>query len=460
METDVDNSVEMGITGQMDEDAPQWWTRPKRVLRAEVLPGDPLDPASLVDHEPPNGVGITVLQGVSYDPGSAAYRFHSAVNETTPHASLFAVLGENNPFSVAQRQIDVFRDLPTFRRAMRECDVLHLHVDLELIALARVGRKKRGSTHWDGALIHHYHGSTEPRVTPWQGPNEPTLFNIYGRFDQELGAIRCGARLNHLHMGDPTVEWVPMTQPVHRYYALRQLKRLPGVPGQDRPVRIAHSPTYRKIKGTEALLEVVSGLQRKGRKVQVVLIEKLPHGKALELKATCDLCFDSFWLGLQGSGLEAGAMGIPVIAGDPETRQFHVEHLGGCPYVYANDRATLSAALDQLMDSVEHRADAGNAIGWYVWTYHSYEAVAARYLDMLTRRAPHLAERIERARYEAVHYGGDSALHHERPDARQNATRRIRTPRHEPFTNPHNGIRAPKFPTRVHVPARQPLVTR
>lgn len=452
METDVDNSVEMGITGQTDEDAPQWWTRPKRVLRAEVLPGDPENPASLVDHEPPNGVGLTILQGVSYDPGSAAYRFHSAVNETTPHASMFAVLGENNPFSVAQRQIDVFRDLPVFRRAMRECDVLHLHVDLELIALAQVGRRKRGSTHWDGALIHHYHGSTEVR-SDWQG-TAPTLFSIYGRYDQELGAIRCGARLNHLHMGDDAVEWCPMTQPVHRYYALRQLKRLPGVPGKDRPFRIAHSPTYRKIKGTEALLDVVADLQKKGRKVEVVLIEKLPHGKALELKATCDLCFDSFWLGLQGSGLEAGAMGIPVIAGDPETRQFHVEHLGGCPYVFANDRHALTEVIERLMGSPAQRAEAGNAIGWYVWTYHSYEAVAARYLDMLMRRAPHLAERIERARYEPVHYAADSARCHERPTAKP----WIKTPKAQPFTNPHNGIHAPKFPVRL--PQPQPMVVR
>ncbi len=46
-----------------------------------------------------------------------------------------------------------------------------------------------------------------------------------------------------------------------------------------------------------------------GIDIEPVLIENMEHGAALRLKASCDAVFDSFWLGMQGSGLEGAAMG-------------------------------------------------------------------------------------------------------------------------------------------------------
>jgi len=378
----------------------RWWTRPRRVIRTERLEGDIGEPRSFIDHEPPNGVGIKVFNATAgADPGVAAYRFHSAINETTPHASLYAQYGDMS-WLAPDRQLDMGRDMAECREAIRECDVLHSHMSYvvaEVTKTVRTGQHPNSHgwllshfEHSPGVLVHHYHGSV--------APGQPTLADNFELVDRDFDAIRVGARLTHLTWGDD-FEWVPITVPVRRYYALRDHLRPTGIPGVDRPFRIGHSPTLRAIKGTADFEAVVADLRAGGVNVEAVLIEKKRHGEALAMKATCDAVFDSFSLGIQGSGLEAGAMGLPVIAGDPEVRALYEQHVGMCPYVFANSRSDLAEAIYWLAHDRDGRQQAAETVGWYVWAYHSYGAVAARYLAMLARRAPHLAERIADAWY-------------------------------------------------------------
>ena len=158
-------------------------------------------------------------------------------------------------------------------------------------------------------------------------------------------------------------------------------------------MRVGHSPTEPKLKGSAVLEHVIGELRAAGVPIEFVRIEKLPHGEALAVKATCDVVFDSFFLGLQGSGLEAGAMGIPVIAGDTRVARLHVERFGECPYVFADDAEELENALVGLMDA-EAYALAAARIRRFVWRHHSYEAVARKYLTILAGAAPALARRI------------------------------------------------------------------
>jgi hypothetical protein len=178
---------------------------------------------------------------------------------------------------------------------------------------------------------------------------------------------------------------------------LRAMYRPAGRGGTDRPFRISHSPTDRSIKGTETLVAVVDRLRAQGFKIECVMIEGMKHPRALAWKATCDAHFDSFWLGLQGSGLEAGAMGIPVIAGDERTRRLHAEVVGYCPYVFADNASQLEDAIVALIESDTEYALAAARIQKYIRHWHSYEAVAVRYLDVLAERAPELRERIRAA---------------------------------------------------------------
>ena len=72
-----------------------WWAEDGRVLAAE-----PLDrpEAELCYTRAPLEGSLRIVQGCAYDPGQAAYRFHSALNEASKHASAFVRFGHTNPF--------------------------------------------------------------------------------------------------------------------------------------------------------------------------------------------------------------------------------------------------------------------------------------------------------------------------------------------------------------------------
>jgi hypothetical protein len=177
-----------------------------------------------------------------------------------------------------------------------------------------------------------------------------------------------------------------MAEPWQRYYVLRQMYWPSGMPGVQRPFRIAHSPTWSMIKGTADFIAVCDELKSEGVKVEAVLIEGHKQPAALAWKATCDACFDSFWLGMQGSGLEAAAMGMPVLAGDENNKRLYQHHVGYVPYTFVRDRTDLKEAIAAL--TLEHAfyIEESQRVHEYVRTWHSYERVAAMFLNAVYQR--------------------------------------------------------------------------
>lgn len=210
----------------------QWWSRPGRVILGEdVGPQDDVDSEVYTGARTPGA--LTIIQTCPYDPGNQVYRFHSAVNHTTPHASMFARLGNNNPYT-NMRQIDCWRYRELVMLAVGIADVIHCHVDTFIFSYVQV--------RWKGQVVMHYHGSIHPE----EKFQRPLVDDVR---DKRLGAIQIGARLDHGEYGD--LAWVPMTIPVRRLALLREQYKLRGVPGKDRPFRIAHSPTFKPIKGSD-----------------------------------------------------------------------------------------------------------------------------------------------------------------------------------------------------------------
>lgn len=78
------------------------------------------------------------------------------------------------------------------------------------------------------------------------------------------------------------------------------------------PVRVAHAPTNRKIKGTEAVLNAV---RRLGSKVELDLIEGVSNAETIRRLAQADVVIDQLRLGWYGAlSVEAMALGKPVIS--------------------------------------------------------------------------------------------------------------------------------------------------
>lgn len=334
-----------------------WWGRAGRVL--SPLGEDETVAAVQVRTEGAR----TILQATTYDPGCSAYRLHSAINECSPHASMFVRFGDDNPHC-SLRQVDGYAELPLVRHAVATADVVHTHMDFAVLELAQV--------QWTGLLVHHYHGSEGSTRNPYR--------LVLNERDEELRAVQVGARLYHQQFS-PRMHWLPIAIPCARYAALSAEVRPLRT---DDTYRIAHSPTLRKLKGTQVFLDVCEYLRSKGVKVRPILIEHMQHADALRAKAACDATFDSFWLGLQGSGLEAAAMGQPVIAGDAEARDAYVREVGECPYTFADNAAQLEEAIMRLIESPLQHGIEAERVGAYVRGYHDYAAVARRYDDIIT----------------------------------------------------------------------------
>lgn len=338
---------------------PIWWEAPGRVL--EVLPGYNLLPKRMS----PLPHSLKIISGCDYDPGQAAFRFHSALSEHSDHVSAFVRFMDTNPFTSA-RQWDGTYDSGMVRALLLDADVVHCHMNYILPRNAGMGnRPRRGQ-----ALIRHYHGSMQ------KGKQWPEL---HANLDDSLGAIIVGARLTLCAVRPGRIDWLPIPMPVDRYAALVEAKR-------DRKVfRVAHSPTRRDYKGTNVLDAAIRSLQKKKLPIEMVLIEGRKFHEALQIKASCDVTFDSFWLGIQGSGLEGASMGQPVIAGDKDVKALYEQHVGHCPYTFADSQKELEEQLEHLATDQKFYKAQAKIVKTYVREYHDYKAVARIYDEILTK---------------------------------------------------------------------------
>jgi hypothetical protein len=356
-----------------------WWKASGRVL--SPFAGD----TEAVYSRSPAPGSLKIVQGCGYDPGSSAYRYHSAVNQCTQHSSAFVRYEDLNPHC-SLRQYDGVRDAAVVREALLSADVVHCHMNYMLAANAlprsRSDERTVRPVHWRAGqwIVRHYHGSRPDGRT-----------NMEHRIDDGVraraqtdggGLVRVGARLTLCAEPDAgDVEWLPIAMPVARYRALRNEVG----PTIARGIRIAHSPTKRLYKGTDKFMAAVASLKAKGLDVQAVLIENKDHGTALRMKAGCDAVFDSLWLGLQGSGLEGGAMGLPCIAGDPDVAALYKAHVGSVPYTFAGDQAGIANAIERLATDADFYAKEAARLSEYVTAYHDYPSVAKRYEGILAK---------------------------------------------------------------------------
>jgi len=250
---------------------------------------------------------------------------------------------------------------------------------------------------------HHWYdeGQGKPTVLMHHGLHDGHYAQSLGEVIEEatdIGAIQIGSTVN-LELFGP-ITWVPIPYDLDALAAMR--KRLyrpkPGV------VRVAHCPTDRTIKSTDAFLSAVEDLQARDVPIEAVLVEGKTHEETLAIKATsADVLVDQVMLGYGNNAIEAWGMGIPVLGGVsqyPDWREHMLRRFRRLPF-FEVDEASLGAGLEQMAVSERLRAEWG-AIGLdHVRRFHSravvVEQLAAVYAQArpskpsdpaLTRRKP------------------------------------------------------------------------
>lgn len=304
---------------------------------------------------------LRILQLGSIDPGLVAYRLHTALNATTPHASVFGRHISDNPFH-GPHQFDLHADAGPIRYALKEADVVHCHVDYHALDAL-------GVDHEQASVVIHHHGTVLRR--------EP---GVWAERDKKRARLRLVSNLELTSYG-ADLRFLPNPVPFADYADLG--RRLHPSRGGDGIFRVAHSPSKRELKGTQEFLLAIDRLQRRGVPIEAVLIEGLPHGQALTMKAACDAVFDSFWLGMQCSGIEGAAMGLPVLAGDAGVAARARAYYGEVPWTLTEDPGQLQEALGEMVANPAFRMREQERVTRLVRLHHDEAAVALRYLDLL-----------------------------------------------------------------------------
>lgn len=319
--------------------------------------------ATAYEAAPVTAGAVRVLQLTQYDPGSSVYRYHSAANTVDGVVSAMVRWGDSNPHC-SLRQWDGLLHNRTVEMLAMTADVIHCHMDYralhhDLRYALQAGQRAAVT----------YHGSVS-------GDDAGKVL-VDHQADARMAAIQFGARPYHGRYG--VSRYLPIPVPVADYQAAARGRARGDV------LRIAHSPTKRAIKGTTVLLDAVDWLREsEGVRTEVVLIEDMSHGDALRLKASCDVTFDSFWLGMQGSGIEGAAMGQAVIAGDPEAAAEAAALNGGAiPWTFADERYGLIDVIRRLATDATYYAAEAARVSEYVARVHDYRAVGARYRTYL-----------------------------------------------------------------------------
>ena len=343
-----------------DATVAQLWTGSGRLL------SPPEVPEHYTAADPTPGA-LRVLQVTEYDPGSSVYRYHSAANTAPGVLSALVRYDYTNPHC-HWRQWDGDAHRVTVDVLAATADVIHCHMDYRgLFQRMRVAPTERQRV----AIT--YHGSLPPGDQRVTYRDRDT--------DEKLRSVTFGARPYHHRHG--VEHWLPIPMPVRNYQALRASVTRYPLPWEGGRLRVAHSPTRREIKGTADFLAVMAYLKDYGLPVEPVLIEDMSHGEALALKATCHVVFDSFWLGMQGSGLEGAAMGLPVIAGDHAAVD-DLAKLGiPCPWTFADTREELREAVRRLCVDSGHYAAEARRVYDYTAAHHDYPVVGAKYATIL-----------------------------------------------------------------------------
>ena len=342
-----------------------WASQSGRILSPDAVP-------TQYTAAEPGPWAIRVLQLTQYDPGSAVYRYHSAANTVPGVQSVLVRFGHSNPHCHL-RQWDGDLHRRTVELLAMTADVIHVHMDYRAL---HHDLKYALQANQRAAIT--YHGSVLP------GDTGRVL--VDHEADQRNQSIRFGARPYHARFG--VEHYLPIPMP-SKDYALLAAPHLPwnGAANAGRKFRIAHSPTRREIKGTGPFLEAVEYLtMHEGLPIEVVLIEGMDHGEALARKATCDATFDSFWLGMQGSGLEAACMSQPVIAGDQQAAdEAAALNDGVIPWTFADDKQGLIEVIRKLVTDPEYWVGEALRVHEYVKRVHDYFVVGATYRDVLCK---------------------------------------------------------------------------
>ena len=229
-------------------------------------------------------------------------------------------------------------------------DILHFHYSsvlpfgLDLPLWRMLGKK----------IVFHYHGD-----------------DIRNKGEGIMSRIFTGAVLvstPDLLAWSPRARWIPNPIDLKKYEYL-------GVKDHEGSLRIVHAPSDPQVKGTEYVVGAVEELKGEGYKIDLDLVENMPHHEAVEHYRQADIVVDQLLVGWYGVfAIECMALGKPVCV---YIREDLKDYMDASPLINA-DPAGIKQRLIELIESSSLRKEMGRKGREYVERIHDADVVSRR----------------------------------------------------------------------------------
>lgn len=214
---------------------------------------------------------------------------------------------------------------------------------------------------------------------------------------REDGIVKMERHAQHLWALNPDLlAFLPSRRSGFLPYAVPLVEKARPQRGEvGRPLRIAHAPTNREIKGTAFLLSAVESIsKRHPDAIELILIEGKSHREALEIYGAADVVVDQLLIGWYGAfAVETMMLGKPVIVRiDARDAQAVPEPMRKelMQAVIQADPNTIEAVLEGLLESPAKLAAHAQGCFEYARKWHDPVHVAsltvAQYEEALKAR--------------------------------------------------------------------------
>ena len=187
-------------------------------------------------------------------------------------------------------------------------------------------------------------------------------YDIRGKLDDDFCLVSTPDLLRYVPHG----KWLP--NPID----IRELESITVRKQEDRTIKIAHYPYYKNYHSNDNYSRILSEIENE-KDCNVVRILDLPHTKALETIANCDVVVgkilpDVGWFGK--FELEGMALGKPVIAyvHDELYEKYR-------PPIYRTTENTFRRDLRSVLDDNTERERLGKEGQIYIKKFHSVENI-------------------------------------------------------------------------------------
>ena len=276
------------------------------------------------------------------DTGGAAIREVEAFRSTAGLSSGWQVRSMVSSSNYIRYPQDLAYSISELCELYAESDVVHLNHTL-------AGHSRYDDRQGKPIVLEHHGLHKDSFVVDFEGSIAQAA---------RAGAVQIASTANLELFAPPgVIRWVPISydldwlRSIHTQ-AQRQLVSYPSV------LTIAHAPTNRAIKSTEAFIEAMRTLIGEGLPLRMLLIEHVSHAECLALKAQADVLVDQLELGYGCNAIEAWGMGIPVVGGIAHRDWYgHMtQRWGGMPLFEATG-ATLTDRLRELITNPRLREE-------------------------------------------------------------------------------------------------------